>query len=66
MNKEEVGINRVGSKVVGFVSVDEPLLDAVDYAADHMGGEILNLRRKSLNTETAPVVTSLLFLLLKM
>ena len=36
-----MGITRVGSKevVVGPTAVDEPLLDAVDHAADHGRGD---------------------------
>ena len=40
MNKEEMGISRVGSKVVGFVAVDEPLLDTMDHAAYHRRGDL--------------------------
>ena len=35
-----MGIRSVGSKVVEFVAIDKPLLDAVYHAADHGKGDL--------------------------
>ena len=40
MNKKEMSISSVGSKVAGFVAVDKSLLDAVYHAADHGRGDL--------------------------
>jgi hypothetical protein len=34
-----MGVSRVGRKVVGFVAIDQPLLDALYHAACHGKGD---------------------------
>ena len=35
-----MSVGRVGGKVIGFIAVSKPLLNALDHAADHGRGDL--------------------------